>query len=475
VREALFLMLLSFSGFVHCSRFSGTHHRWIGLAVAFPVGLGHWTIISLVALFCSGGVRYVPFLVSVFALIQFLFLVRRERWAGMLAWLPWGLTAAALGLVAGLSFGKLGWIQVSYDSIEQIAFGRALAEGGWDSSYGFLVATWGMVLPLEQAASVVFGIDVIRGGSGLLAVSLLALLALTIWLLADEARVTAAVLAVVFLASTNFFAFQSAYVHNSLPSATFLLMFLSGLALATKTGDGSWLELSFVGIMGFALCRTEGILFSVAALVLAASVIEKTSLWSRFRRFVTAYVVVMLLWCFVWMSLIGTGSDIMTKERIIIQMAALVFGLGMIVLPWDIFGRIRTNMPEIAVVASLAAILLSYIWQPEHTLKNLQVILGNLLQDGRWGMAWWSVIVAAPLALSLASGRNSRALISFAIVFVSLVVLMGLMRIPYRLGWFDSANRIFTHLLPLLVLGCAVAATSCPNKGDELINDEIRE
>jgi len=183
----------------------------------------------------------------------------------------------------------------------------------------------------------------------------------------------------------------------------------------------------------------------------------------------------MLLWCFVWMSLIGTGSDIMTKERIIIQMAALVFGLGMIVLPWDIFGRIRTNMPEIAVVASLAAILLSYIWQPEHTLKNLQVILGNLLQDGRWGMAWWSVIVAAPLALSLASGRNSRALISFAIVFVSLVVLMGLMRIPYRLGWFDSANRIFTHLLPLLVLGCAVAATSCPNKGDELINDEIRE
>ncbi len=44
--------------------------------------------------------------------------------------------------------------------------------------------------------------------------------------------------------------------------------------------------------------------------------------------------------------------------------------------------------------------------------------------------------------------------------FVMLTMVIVIERVPYRLGWGDSANRMFTHILPIALFCIALRVDS---------------
>ena len=406
-----------------------------------------WTILAIVLTLAGVQVRHAFWLLLM--------------WCGLYCWASWrrgetlvaALAVAGTAMLVSLLSIRLGWIQLSFDSVEQIAVGRALAQTGLGNDLGTLLASWGVLLPLVQGASVFLGVDMLTALQPLLWLAFCAILAAFAWQMGGPHPAVTILLPLSLIATSYFFVFQSAYVHNSLASATFLLLFIAATMLALEQQKNHWITLAFLSLFGFTLARTEAPLFAALAIVLVASLFDRGPHWLHFRRLTVIYVASATAWCIALIMMIGTGSDIMTPGRIVVLISALLGAALVVSWPASLFGTgIRAWLPLIVVVASLLAVAGGYLWKPEHTMQNLRAVGGNLLLTGRWGATWWIMAFAFPLLIALSPGRHGRMFAAFFVAFSSVVILMGLARIPYRTGWGDSANRLFTHLLPVLAV-----------------------
>ncbi len=449
MNEAFFFALLAFMGHSLFSRLFGRQHLWFGVAVALPLGVLQWTVLAVVLLLGAVAVQYALWLLGLLSIYYCW-----SAWLRKVAdTLVTGLVLAFVTALVSLLFIRLGWVQVSFDSIEQVVIGRALAQTGFANEAGTLLASWGVLLPLVQSAGVLVGADVLTAMQPLLWLSMIGTLIASAWQMSKRGRAWAAVASVALVATPYLSIFQSAYIHNSLVSAVFLLIFMAAAVMAARQQQPAWLQLAFLGLLGFTLARTEAPLFAALALVLVASWFEGEALWLRFRALTMAYVAVAVVWCVTLSLLIGTGSDIMNPARVGVLAAVLVAAAALIASPANpIIIGLRQWSPAIIMVVALAAVALGYAWKPEHTLENMRAIESNLFFTGRWAGAWWIVALVLPLLIALDAGRSMRVFVAFIVAFSSLVILLGIMRVPYRLGWGDSANRIFTHLLPIMGL-----------------------
>lgn len=106
--------------------------------------------------------------------------------------------------------------------------------------------------------------------------------------------------------------------------------------------------------------------------------------------------------------------------------------------------------------------------------QNMLVTLENLLVGGRWGFYWFGLF-----ALLLFSAANQPAFSQerfFTLNFLALVMLLISARGPgpaYRPGYYDSANRIMMHLLPILWLYLLVKNAALFS-GEQTVVEEVR-
>ena len=69
---------------------------------------------------------------------------------------------------------------------------------------------------------------------------------------------------------------------------------------------------------------------------------------------------------------------------------------------------------------------------------------------GWWGAAWLILLVLFMFAF-LQPGFPYERLFSFGIpAFFMLLLALAFMRFPFHLGWGDSANRMITHIMPVI-------------------------
>ena len=100
--------------------------------------------------------------------------------------------------------------------------------------------------------------------------------------------------------------------------------------------------------------------------------------------------------------------------------------------------------------------------RPEHMGRCATAILANLTSEGGWS-AWWSLAAGLILLVWAAPPVPHQQVLTVPLWAVPLgAYAMGAMRVPYRLGFGDSANRMMTHIAPLVLLyvllrGCGAA------------------
>jgi len=267
--------------------------------------------------------------------------------------------------------------------------------------------------------------------------------------------------AVTFLFTSTMMRFQFAYIHTNLPSAAFLFTCVVALVLLTRTREEFWLTYAMAGFTGFGITRTENPLLLLLFLGLFLA-ISGTSWRQRTRIILPALAIVLgslAVSLFIDTGSVNAGLSVQLPDAIIKGMVA-VYGLFMLFI---LISRIRwieekiiPNFHKLLFIAVTVAFVIALVINPQNILTSMRSIFSATLLTGGWDAAWLTVV--ALLTLLLLYYRQYLVKPPMSILGLSLllyylaILLMSLYRAPYHPQWNDSANRMFTQLLPLFVL-----------------------
>lgn len=369
---------------------------------------------------------------------------------------PW----LAASIAVGAALHSFNASQASYDSHLQLGFGLWLAsKGTLAQGVGLPLSSWGAFLPLVQSAAGFLDEPYLFGFQPLLTFSLVGLLVGFVimgWRVERrKAAMVAAVALVLVLASTDLFIFEAFYIHNNMPSAVYLLLMVGGLWLGEERDDLGLRLLGVIGLLGFALCRTEGPIFALLFLV---PWLAETRLAPPIRlRLLAPYFAFILLWQVRTLTVIGTGSDIMNPARMGLMLAVQLGVVILLVIGRWRAGAVLVRLAPVLMLTAEGLLLLSLvIVHPIDMLASITAWVVNLGDGGRWGATWLALGFAAILLDSRERLPNGEVLTFGIPAFLILLLDMGAARSPYRIGWGDSGNRIMTHVLPLALLYVAL-------------------
>jgi hypothetical protein len=98
-------------------------------------------------------------------------------------------------------------------------------------------------------------------------------------------------------------------------------------------------------------------------------------------------------------------------------------------------------------------VLVVLLLNPTTTFANMLSFIENLFIIGYWWSLWWYIliffIVAKIFAPRVIQERNYLYMIS---AFFVMVLVLGYFRQPYQYLWTDSGNRMFVHILPIVLI-----------------------
>ena len=428
-------------------------------ATAFLWGSLYWVVSALFFLSLSIPYTLVNMLLSfgVALILILLSLARDKSWKitkKELIWTLSSITAFVLILFAATTWN---FSTGTMDSISKIMYGKSLAYDGITSFNQSSFGSMGSFAIIMQSISVLIRDDYVFLVAPSFAYSLLMiflLLGKQILFPVTKNWLPITLLTFLFLMSTYFMRFQIFYIHDNLIVGTFLITSLASFWLSMRENNPYWLIFGSLGLLGFSLARIENPIFSIffLAIVLYTQKVPKKYQLFTFIPFLSLNI----LWYIrIFMTLDAEGRLLKTGNTLLTIGAMLGFGLY-IYLSWKsnwIEANITPRIDSLMLASLISALLFFIIQQPAHTISNISIIARNFYVDGLWGVTsivstFFLILIPIPDS----NNKEDRIFSLSIIVFLLLMVLVGGLRSPYRLGWSDSANRMMVHIMPTVFL-----------------------
>jgi len=370
-------------------------------------------------------------------------------------WLAGCLLVFFLGSLAANLFNLA---EVSQDSLMQIMLGREIAFDGFSPSVIDYLSLTGPFILVLHSASVLIGSEYLYTLMPSFSLSLFMVFVYITYrsisqkLTSRFLTLTFVLLAALILFSADFFLFQSFYIHDNLPTATYLFVAVGVCWLALIEENNAWLAFAVPALISFSLLRAETVIFAVFIFFLANSLLK---LAGRTRRlFTLPFVGIMLLWYVIFYLNFLRDTFMLNPARILVLMALLV-GLGIYVF---ILGYAKVEqfvrVHLLLLVGGAALLLLSglLILNAHNVISGLAATVQNMLVYGQWGIIWYVVGLGLILAFTQPRLKNENFFVLILAFFFILMIALGSIRNnSYHLGRFDSGNRMLTHILPLAV------------------------
>jgi hypothetical protein len=423
----------------------------------------------LAALLCMGtGIPYTLRTMLVLAglgiAILALWNARKGNWRLSQGEGSWVIITFGLVFLLSLAATLYNFSAVSSDSYYQVMVGREIAFDGLSTPVMGQLVLVGPFMLVMQSASVLIGMDYLYAIAPLFSISLFCLFVYFCFR-SIRSKFTGrffplliSTLAALAFYSSDLFIFQIFYIHTNLAASAYLFVFFGACWLAAADENHTWLVFAGLAIIAFSLVRIESIVFSLAFLFLAFTTL-RFSVRVRWYVYLPFFVSMLLWYGLVYARIIET-SGFINRPRLLVIMAALV-GMGalLFILHYPTLQAwIQKYLPYgvgIGVILASAGLL---IVNAENTSISLVMIGRNMLTIGRWGGLWYSVI--ALIVLTFVWRRKpiqgggmpyeQFVTLGFLLFFVLLVALGGIRENPYRLFWYDSGNRMLTHIVPVI-------------------------
>ncbi len=458
IAQIVFILFLHIVGGVIAARFIPPGHRWFAWWPGLLWGLLIWVVWGLLLLCFK-----LPYSAwSMFGgqgIAVFVLLINHRRKQSLsrrdgVAFLVSTIVIAVAAVLASY----FDYSVLSYDSFTQILLGRQLTQfGGFDPACHPALASWGVFVPIVQSASLMIGVDFLYAlwptMAVVFAITFLGICATSLRTLnvGTAMAFTISAIATLFLATTYFVLFQFFYVHNNLPSAMYLFLAVSCMWRGTTRSEPGWFIPGMAAFFGFILLRTESPLYFA---LFAAPLLwtENLSRRSRIACVVTVSVL-SISWYLRLTALIGGGTDILSPTKAYGLMGIVaVFAAASMVPDRPIVRRCMAGLPWLMMFGATALVVAVTLKRPEHMARCMETMGQNIFCDGRWGASWAILLVLIAIAFGLPRFHRQDWWTVGAGVYLAVVYALGVFREqPYRIGWGDSANRLFTAVVPILV------------------------
>ena len=346
---------------------------------------------------------------------------------------------------------------ISNDSLYIILMGQDLVQTGFAEWYYASPASMGIYMGLVQAMGMVFGLDYVWFIQPVL--SLILMIAFIYFGLKSVSRYIqkwwiAALLVVgglLIFESSNLAYILLTYIHTNLTSGLFLFLTVASLYFAIEEDNQSWLALSGIALISFGLMRIENV---IMALVLILIYVSSGMLTKRQSSLTfIPYLIIQGFWYFsLYFMEFDTYLSSMDKTQILLTSLACFAMVAVILLSqWRFLQRILVWAGKLFPILLLGVWIVFGIMNPTLGLTNLRALGRVLFISGYWGAFWYAVIFLTLISIVNSRFPQKRLLSGFLVSFVAIVEILGFFRHPYHDQWFDSANRMMVHIVPLIL------------------------
>jgi hypothetical protein len=265
-------------------------------------------------------------------------------------------------------------------------------------------------------------------------------------------RVLLVVIATGLLFSSDLIFIMTTYIHTNFNSGLFLFLAVAALYFAVEEENPSWLFFTPIFLIGFGMMRIENVIVALMVILVYSASGELTS--GQLRLAFLPYLIVQFLWYFrVLLLEPQTYTDIMSDLQITLTLSAVAVMVMLLFLTEFnlfkavLFPRVWWLLPLVLLICVLGI----GATQSDQFINNLQVTAETMFLTGNWGAVWWVVIALAIIVPGRGQFPQRRVLTSIILSFFLIVHLLGLFRQPYHDRWFDSANRMLVHIVPVVI------------------------
>ncbi len=435
--------------------------------LAFPVGAAVWVIFAVVCLALK-----IPLSLSTALLFGVVFLlfsfikIRRQKFpvAKLLRGVGWNI---GIFLMVSIVLCSRDLTVFTYDSYFYAAAGKVLAlEHYLSLDTAITLAGYSVALPVIHSLAGLFGGQYFYTFHPMIGISFTLLMSSFFYrelLSRKVAKPRAAILTAVPVLgyfTTFFVVMSSLWVIPNFIAGVYLFLAIVSAVKAKHKLESYWLYLSGISLTVFALTRIEGPLFALVVFVFVFSV--RGMIYRSWLKYIVPYFLLVSFWLIRLQSfLAGHSSDFLTQEKtwfiilitagLLIITSALRFTLTK--------ARLRRKFPP--VVVGLLLLLVAFLTTVKMALAktNFVVMIANLFAPvGLWELFW---IVTLPLLLLSLLIHREKAGDGFVMyfIFAYILLLCGVFffrSVPLRLGFGDSANRMFIHITPVIIYYLAV-------------------
>lgn len=355
------------------------------------------------------------------------------------------------------------------DSYSLIKIGRWIGTIGFQASvpvdvpdpgYGVFagIADYGVFVPVLQSAGVLLGVTYLSAFNPLFALFLAASFvnlgqrALAGTISKPKKRLFLSLLIAIAIFSDRLVFLQSFYLHTNLVSTVYLFLAVVCFWLALTEKQYAWLVFAILSLTGFNLTRTEAPLFAIVLLIL---VVCEGRLPSHVLLAALLPFCIFSAGWYIWLSLhfsmlpAGTILNPISTMIIAASIAAVAALAALARLKW-LENNVLPRLPLLMIIGLALVISVEFILKPSHMDLSLKAVIQNLFLRYGWGVTWYITMALLVMAVFKDYLPYERLFTVNIACFFMLVIALAAMRIPYRFGWADSANRMMTHILPVI-------------------------
>ena len=266
---------------------------------------------------------------------------------------------------------------------------------------------------------------------------------------------------------------QLFYTNHHLLAATYVFLFAASCWLAIAQRASNALFIGAIALSAFSLTRMEGLLCAIPIFCIFVSHPEIAP--RDQRRTSLLFLLCAALWStyLIWtLSMTNAGKVGSGAQHLAILALAAASALCVQANRWKAGQQMLRHFHKLVPAGVGLTLLLFIRLKSEHMLLNIYLCLLSLLNDthgmwlnpinidadqhGGWGNIWFFILGAAILIWVLRpASQQTRDMDAFGLAgFTAIGIAIAIIYFagPYYAGLTDSANRIFFHFTPLVLV-----------------------
>ncbi len=278
-------------------------------------------------------------------------------------------------------------------------------------------------------------------------------------------------LTVALYVSADLVFIMTTYIHTNFDSGLFFFLAIASLYFGIEEGEPAWFFFVPALLIGFGALRTENVIVALILILIYVGS-QKISKVMQRRMFIPYLVFQFGLYLRILFMHPDTYSDQVSDGQLLAVLAGIAAVTALLYLSEIKFLKsfVLPRLWWLVPVGLLVAVAGLGVFNSQHLLGNILMNIKAFFITGNWGSVWWVVLALLVILSFPISFPQKRELSGVIVAFFITIALLGMLRNPYHERWFDSANRMLTHIGPVVLfyLVTLVAAARADSPKDAL-------